>query len=162
LSRAYPERPIVAVGAAVCRGEHVLVVQRGREPSLGRWTLPGGVVDLGECMRDAAAREVREECGIEVEIGEAVAILDNIVHDEDGTVRYHYAIVDFAARYLGGELAPNEELTGAAWITPAQFDPYDVAPKARAALREALRLLRETQAVEDLPRSGGRARSGQG
>lgn len=162
MSRAYPERPIVAVGAAVCRGEHVLVVQRGREPSLGRWTLPGGVVDLGECMRDAAAREVREECGIEVEIGEAVAILDNIVHDEDGTVRYHYAIVDFAARYLGGELAPNEELTGAAWITPAQFDPYDVAPKARAALREALRLLRETQAVEDLPRSGGRARSGQG
>lgn len=150
MSRAYPERPIVAVGAAVCRGEHVLVVQRGREPSLGRWTLPGGAVDLGERMRDAAAREVREECGIEVEIGEVVAILDNIVHDEDGAVRYHYAIVDFAARYLGGQLAPNEELTGAAWITPAQFDPYDVAPKARAALRDALRVVAEWPAAAPL------------
>lgn len=150
MSRAYPERPIVAVGAAVCRGEHVLVVQRGREPSLGRWTLPGGAVDLGERMRDAAAREVREECGIEVEIGEVVAILDNIVHDEDGAVRYHYAIVDFAARYLGGQLAPNEELTGAAWITPAQFDPYEVAPKVRAALRDALRVVAEWPAAAPL------------
>jgi len=150
LSRAYPERPIVAVGAAVCRGEHVLVVQRGREPSLGRWTLPGGAVDLGERMRDAAAREVREECGIEVEIGEVVSIVDNIVHDEDGAVRYHYAIVDFAARYLGGQLAPNEELAGAAWITPAQFDQYDVAPKARAALRDALRVVAERPAAAPL------------
>jgi 8-oxo-dGTP diphosphatase len=140
LSRIYPERPIVAVGAAVCRGDRVLVVQRGREPSLGRWTLPGGAVDLGERMRDAAAREVREECGIEIEVGEVVGVLDNIVRDEDGAVRYHYAIVDFAARYMGGELAPNEELTGAAWITLAQFDEYGVASKAQAVLRQALRV----------------------
>jgi 8-oxo-dGTP diphosphatase len=126
------------VGAAVVRGDQVLVVRRGREPSLGKWTLPGGAVDLGEGMRDAAAREVREECGIEVDVGEVVTVLDNIVRDEDGAVRYHYAIVDFAARYLSGELAPNEELTGATWITPAQFDAYGVAPKAQAALRRAL------------------------
>lgn len=138
MSRTYPERPIVAVGAAVVRGEQVLVVRRGREPSLGKWTLPGGAVDLGERMRDAAAREVREECGIEVEVGEVVTVLDNIVHDGDGAVRYHYAIVDFAARYLSGELSPNEELAGAAWITPAQFEAYRVAPKAQAALRRAL------------------------
>lgn len=141
MRRTYPERPIVAVGAAVCRGERVLVVQRGREPSLGRWTLPGGAVDLGERMRDAAAREVREECGIEIEVGEVVTVLDNIVRDEHGAIRYHYAIVDFAARYLTGELVPNEELTGAAWITPAQFDEYDVASKAQAALRRALHLV---------------------
>ncbi|MFL7811407.1 MAG: NUDIX hydrolase [Anaerolineae bacterium] len=141
MSRTYPERPIVAVGAAVCRGERVLVVQRGREPSLGRWTLPGGAVDLGERMRDAAAREVREECGIEIEVGEVVTVLDNIVRDEHGAVRYHYAIVDFAARYVSGELVPNEELTGAAWITPAQFDAYDVASKAQAALHRALHLV---------------------
>jgi 8-oxo-dGTP diphosphatase len=140
LSRTYPEQPIVAVGAAVVRGVRVLVVQRGREPSLGRWTLPGGAVDLGERLRDAAAREVREECGIEIDVGDVVAVLDNIVRDEDGAVRYHYAIVDFCARYLGGELSPNDELTGAAWITPAQFDEYEVAPKAQAALRAALRV----------------------
>jgi ADP-ribose pyrophosphatase YjhB (NUDIX family) len=140
VSRVYPEQPIVAVGAAVVRGDRVLVVRRGREPSLGKWTLPGGAVDLGEGMRDAAAREVREECGIEVDVGQVVTILDNIVRDEDGAVRYHYAIVDFAARYLGGELSPNDELTGAAWITPAEFDAYQVAPKARVALRQALRV----------------------
>lgn len=141
LSRTYPDRPIVAVGAAVCWAERVLVVQRGREPSLGRWTLPGGAVDLGERMRDAAAREVCEECGIEIEVGDVVGVLDNIVLDEDGAVRYHYAIVDFAARYVSGQLAPNEELTGAAWITPAQFGEYNVAPKAQAVLRQALRVV---------------------
>jgi 8-oxo-dGTP diphosphatase len=151
LSRTYPERPILAVGAAVCRGEQVLVVQRGREPSLGRWTLPGGAVDLGERMCDGAAREVREECGIEIEVGEVVAVLDNIVRDEDGAVRYHYAIVDFAARYVGGELAPNEELTGAAWITPAQFEEYDIAPQARAALCQALRVLAVKRGAAPLP-----------
>ena len=140
MKREYPARPILAVGAAVCWDGRVLVVQRNREPSRGVWTIPGGAVELGERMREAAAREVREECGIEVEVGEVVTVLDNIVHDEDGAVRYHYAIVDFSARYLGGELSPNEELTGAAWITPAQFDEYGVAPKAQAALRAALRV----------------------
>jgi ADP-ribose pyrophosphatase YjhB (NUDIX family) len=137
--REYPERPIVAVGVAVRRDDQVLVVQRGREPSLGMWTIPGGVVDLGECMRDAAAREVREECGIEVEVGRVVGILDNIVRDEDGEIRFHYAIVDFGAQYVSGGLELNDELWGGAWITPDQFDEYDVSPRARAILLEALR-----------------------
>ena len=139
MRREYPERPIVAVGVAVCRDDQVLVVQRGREPSLGMWTIPGGVVDLGECMRDAAAREVREECGIEVEVGQVVGILDNIVRDEDGAIRFHYAIVDFRAAYVSGELRFNDELLDGAWITPDQFDEYDVSPRARTILLEALK-----------------------
>ena len=138
MKREYPSLPIVAVGAAVCRDGKVLVVQRGREPARGRWTVPGGVVDLGEEMCQAAAREVREECGIEIEVGQAVGILDNIVRDEDGAIRFHYAIVDFAARYTSGELRLNDELMDAAWITPDQFDEYGVAQRARPVLLRAL------------------------
>ncbi|MBN1642959.1 MAG: NUDIX hydrolase [Anaerolineae bacterium] len=149
MSRTYPDRPIVAVGAAVCRGEQVLVVQRAREPSRGVWTVPGGVVDLGEEMAQAAAREVREECGIAVEVGAVVGVIDNIVRDADGAVRYHYAIIDYAARYLSGELAPNDELAGAAWITPAQFDTYRISPRVRPILLAALREGAPTQGSAD-------------
>jgi ADP-ribose pyrophosphatase YjhB (NUDIX family) len=138
VKREYPDAPVLAVGAAVCRGGQVLVIQRGREPSLGIWTLPGGVVELGEGMQDALMREVREECGIEIEIGPVVGTLDNIVFDRHGVIQYHYAIVDFAARYARGMLTVGQELLAAAWITPQQFDEYDVSQKARSVFYKAL------------------------
>ena len=145
MKREYPERPIVAVGAAVCRDGRVLIVQRGKAPSKGVWTVPGGAVDLGETMRQAAAREVKEECDIEIEVGEVVGILDNVVHDKQGRIRYHYAIVDFAARHISGELRPNDELMDAAWISPSDFDAYDVPDKARKVLLNALTLYRQRE-----------------
>jgi ADP-ribose pyrophosphatase YjhB (NUDIX family) len=89
-------------------------------------------------MRQAAAREVHEECAIEIEVGPVVGILDNIVRDERGSIRYHYAIVDFAARYVSGELSPSAELMDAAWVTPAELDVYGVPAKAQKVLLEAL------------------------
>lgn len=145
MKREYPDGPIVAVGAAVCHEGRVLVVQRGREPSRGIWTLPGGAVDLGESIREAAAREVREECGIEIEVGEVVGTLDNIVRDADGAVRFHYVIIDLAAQYVSGELQFNDELTGAAWITPAQFDAYQLSSAARGVFHAALSAAAQTQ-----------------
>jgi ADP-ribose pyrophosphatase YjhB (NUDIX family) len=91
-------------------------------------------------MRQAAAREVREECSIEVEVGDVVGILDNIIHDEQGRTHYHYAIVDFAARYTHGTLHASDELMGADWVTPAEFDAYGVPTKAREILLSALKL----------------------
>ena len=94
-------------------------------------------------MRQAAAREVKEECGIKVEVGEVAGILDNVDRDEQGRIRYHYAIVDFAARYTSGELCPSDELMDAAWITPAEFDAYGVPAKARKVLLNALDVYRQ-------------------
>ncbi len=145
MKREYPERPIVAVGAAVCCEGRVLIVQRGKAPSKGLWTVPGGAVDLGETMSQAAAREVREECGIEIEVSEVAGILDNVVRDERGRVRYHYAIVDFCARYVSGDLSPSDELMDVTWITPAEFDAYGVPVKAREVLLNALEFYRQRQ-----------------
>jgi ADP-ribose pyrophosphatase YjhB (NUDIX family) len=89
-------------------------------------------------MRQAAAREVREECGIQIRVGEVIGTLDNIVHDPAG-IRYHYAIVDFRAEYLSGELAPSDELMDAAWVRAEELDAYGVPQKARHVLLEALR-----------------------
>jgi ADP-ribose pyrophosphatase YjhB (NUDIX family) len=139
VKREYPDRPVVAVGAAVCRDGQVLIVRRGKPPSVGIWTVPGGAVQLGESMSDAAAREVREECGIEVEVGEVVGVLDHVYRDDLGAIQYHYAIVDFAARYLSGRLQPSDELRGALWVAPGQFDNYDVPAKSREVLLRALR-----------------------
>jgi ADP-ribose pyrophosphatase len=100
------------------------------------------MVDLGERMREAAAREVREECGIEIEVGPVVEVFDNIVPDDEGRVRFHYTIIDLAARYVSGDLVPNEELMDAAWITLEQFETYGVRPKTQAVLRKALRVQR--------------------
>jgi 8-oxo-dGTP diphosphatase len=140
MSREYPSRPVVAVGVAVCHEGRVLIVRRGRPPGVGTWTVPGGGVDLGERMEEAAIREVREECGIEIEVGEVVGILDHIVRDDDERIRFHYAIVDFGAEYVGGVLSPNEELMGATWVTPDQLDAYGVADRAQQALLKALEL----------------------
>jgi ADP-ribose pyrophosphatase len=142
VKREYPDQPIVAVGAAVCRDGRVLIVRRGKPPSKGVWTVPGGAVDLGETIAEAAAREVKEECGIEIEVSEVVGTLDTVIRDEQGRVRYHYAIVDLAGRYVSGRLCPSDELLGAAWVTPDQFDAYQVPSKAREVLLKALELYR--------------------
>jgi ADP-ribose pyrophosphatase len=144
IKRQYPDRPIVAVGAAVCRDGRVLIVQRGKAPSKGVWTVPGGAVDLGETMRQAAAREVLEETGLQIQVGEVVGILDNIVRDSGSPspagILYHYAIVDFAAQYVSGDLNPSDELMDAAWVHPSELDAYRVPAKAQEVLLKALAL----------------------
>ena len=141
------------MGAAVCWDGRVLIVQRGKEPSRGVWTVPGGAVQLGETMRQAAAREVLEETGLQIEVGEVVDILDNIVRDKKSVhpdregpagILYHYAIVDFGAEYVSGELTPNDELMDAAWVYPSELDAYRVPAKAQAVLLKALALYQGT------------------
>jgi mutator protein MutT len=138
MNREYPEAPIVAVGVVVKRGREVLLVRRLNEPSRGRWSLPGGVVELGETIREAARREAQEECGLEVEPGEVLAVVDHIVRDEAGRIRFHYVLIDLLAEYVGGEPAAASDIGDARWVREEELAELDVTEKASQLVREVL------------------------
>ncbi len=118
-SRAYPQRPILAVSAAIIRGNRVLIVRRAKPPSEGLYTLPGGGVEAGESLHDAIKREVKEETGIVIEPVALAGYREAIGRDAEGKVARHFVIMAFACRWLAGEPRLNEELAEARWLEPA-------------------------------------------
>ena len=139
--RKYPERPIVAVGAVILDGDRVLLVQRGQPPLQGEWSLPGGVVETGETLVDALAREVHEETSLDVIVGPMVEMFESIRRDDDGRVEYHYVIVDYACRVRAGTSAVAARGTDAddvRWVPVDELDTYGVAGTAIAVIRKAL------------------------
>ena len=117
--RAYPQRPYLAVSAAIIRDGKVLVVRRARQPALGVYTLPGGAVETGETLMQAVTREVREETALEIEPVALAGHREAIARDAQGRVERHFVILCFAARWLSGEAVLNEELDDARWLDPA-------------------------------------------
>ena len=115
MEREYPASPLVGVGAVIVHEGRVLLVQRGREPMKGRWTIPGGLIEIGETLSDAVVRETREETGLEVEPIELVELLDRI-HRQNGRVRYHYVIADYLCRVAGGTLAAADDAAAVRWV----------------------------------------------
>ena len=119
--RTYPQRPFLAVIAAVFRDGKVLVVRRARKPAFDLYTLPGGVVELGETLSEAVVREVREETALAIEPVALAGHREVIVRDAHDRVERHFVILCFAARWLAGEVALNEELDDARWLEPAEL-----------------------------------------
>lgn len=120
MSREYPDRPILAVGVVLLDGDKVLLIERGRPPNAGRWTVPGGGVEVGESMREAALRELREETGLCCTLGPIVEILERIVPDEAGRPRYHYLIIDFVGTEPRGELRATSDAAAARFVPLAE------------------------------------------
>jgi 8-oxo-dGTP diphosphatase len=114
--REYPPRPLIGVGIVVWHGERVLLIRRGKPPRVGQWSLPGGAQKLGETVAEAARREVREETGLAVEVGEVLAVVDLIERDGE-RVRYHYTLIDFGADAPDSELRPGGDAAEARWFT---------------------------------------------
>ena len=138
--RAYPDRPIVAVGAVILDAGRVLLVRRGQEPLKGEWSLPGGAVEVGETLEAALVREVREETSLDVVVGPVVEVLDSIRHDADGRAQYHYVIVDYACRVRAG--TPTAAVRGTdaddvQWVPVEELDRYRVTATAIAVIRKA-------------------------
>ncbi len=140
--REYPEAPRVGIGIVLLRGDEVLLVRRAKPPGEGRWSLPGGAQELGETAEACARRELLEETGLQAGPVHMVAHADSIHRDAEGRVQYHYTILDFAAHYEGGELAPGDDVSEAAWVNPKRFDEYDLWLDARRIIALAFSQLR--------------------
>jgi 8-oxo-dGTP diphosphatase len=142
MKREYPEVPFVGVGAVIVQDDRVLLIRRGQPPLLGEWSLPGGVLECGEALREATAREAREETGLAVETLDMLGVYERVIRSDDGRVRYHYVLIDFLCQPVGGELKAGSDAADVRWFTrdelPAlnlAYDASDVVLKglARAA-----------------------------
>jgi 8-oxo-dGTP diphosphatase len=139
--RSYPDRPYLAVSAAIFRDGKVLLVRRARAPALGLYTLPGGAVEIGESLRAAVMREVLEETALTIEPVALAGEREVIVHGSDGRVERHFVILAFAARWIAGDPVVNEELAEARWVQPAEIEEFatteglsEIVAAARARL----------------------------
>ena len=133
---------MVGVGAVIVRGERALIVRRGHEPRKGEWSLPGGLVDLGESLADAARREVKEETGLDVRLGPIIETFDRVHRDEEGRIRFHFVIVDFVGWSDDGEPVAGSDAEAVAWVTGAEIDRYAVNAHAKAVILKGLEVWR--------------------
>ncbi len=144
MKREYPERPIAGVGVIIYDRRRVLIIKRAFEPSANRWSIPGGAVELGEKVRDAAEREVYEELGLEVEIRDVVEVMDNIIYEGE-KIKYHFVLIDFWAELLGGSLILNPECSGAHWVSRDELDLYDLTKGAREAIEKTFQICENSE-----------------
>jgi 8-oxo-dGTP diphosphatase len=122
VKREYPAHPIVGVGVVVWHDDRVLLVRRGKPPRLGHWSLPGGAQQLGETVAEAARREVKEEVGLDVTLGDIVATVDLIERDPQDRIRYHYTLIDFVAEAPSAALRPGSDAADARWFGIAEIE----------------------------------------
>jgi len=127
MKREFPEAPLVGVGAIIIEDSRVVLVKRAHPPIQGQWSIPGGVLEVGEMVRDAAIREAREETGLIVEPGELLGVYDRVLRHADGRVQYHYVLVDFLCRVEGGELKAAGDAAEARWFTREELPPLNLA-----------------------------------
>jgi mutator protein MutT len=125
---------MVGVGAIILRDDRVLLVQRGRQPSYGKWSIPGGLVELGESLQDAVVREVREEVGLTVQVHDLVLALDRVIDDEAGKVEYHYILLDFLCECAAGDPMPASDVLDCAFVPVSSLSQYDLTRGTKQAI----------------------------
>lgn len=146
IKREYPDAPRVGVGAVVLREGRVLLVRRAARPSPGKWSLPGGLVELGETTADAVRREIAEECACDIRVVGVCGVIDRVVRDAEGRVRYHYVLVDYLAYVESDVVTAGSDAAEACWVPIEQVDELDVTEGLSDMIRRALKLAQEEQA----------------
>ena len=138
--RRYPSRPLVGVGAVIVSDGKVALVKRRHEPLAGQWSLPGGMLELGESLEAGVAREILEETGLSVSVGSVVDVFDRILLDDTGVVRYHFVLVDYLCRVRAGTLAAGTDVENAVWADPEALESFRLAGKARDVIAKAMKI----------------------
>ena len=154
MKREYPESPLVGVGAVIIdrhldhhRDEkRVLLIRRGQSPLVGEWSLPGGALECGETLREAAIREAREETGLVVETGEMLGVYECVVRGDEGRVRYHYVLIDFLCRPVGGDLKAGSDAADVRWFTRDELPALHLADDTNDVVLKGLARTMERRA----------------
>lgn len=131
VKKLYPEHPIVGVGAVILRQGELLLEKRGNEPARGKWSIPGGVVELGESLEDAVIRETKEETGLDVEAPRLLDVIDQMDLDEGGRVKYHFVIVDFLLKIKSGEAVAGSDAEELRWVAFDEVETYNLTASFR-------------------------------
>jgi len=142
MKRDYPERPIIGVGAIIVKDACVLLVRRATEPLKGEWSVPGGMLELGEKLRDGTAREALEETGLQVQAGEVLDVFDSIFTDDEGRTQYHYVLIDFLCRPLSGEATPGSDVSEVKWVTESELAGVQLRDSTARVVRKGLAAVR--------------------
>jgi 8-oxo-dGTP diphosphatase len=131
-ARTYPTFPIPAVGAVILHDQRVLLVQRGQPPAQGKWTIPGGVIEIGEAPEEALMREVQEECHLSITVVGIIDVVNRVIRDDQDTIKYHYVILDYLARWQRGESEqavspqPGTDVLDVRWIPLPELGQYEL------------------------------------
>jgi 8-oxo-dGTP diphosphatase len=138
MKRDYPEHPLIGVGAVIIQSDRALLVRRATEPLKGEWSVPGGLLELGEKLRDGVAREALEETGLHVEAGEVLDVIDSIFADDHGRTQYHYVLIDFLCRPIGGEAIAGSDVSAVKWVTESELADMHLRDSITAVVRRGL------------------------
>jgi 8-oxo-dGTP diphosphatase len=141
--REYPSRPVVGVGGVVIDRDRALLIRRGSAPLKGEWSIPGGTLELGETSREGVRRELGEETGLSVRVGELIEVFERIVPDEDGRLKYHFVILDYLCEVEGGTAQAASDVTELAWAREDELAEYSLTPIATRVILRAFRMARE-------------------
>jgi len=138
MKRDYPEHPIIGVGAVIVEGGRVLLVRRDTEPLRGEWSVPGGMLELGEKLRDGVRREALEETGVKVEPGEVLDVFDSIFTDGLGKTQYHYVLIDYLCRVISGEAQAGSDVSDVRWVSLEALPAMGLRESVEQVVRKGL------------------------
>jgi 8-oxo-dGTP diphosphatase len=142
MKREFPETPLVGVGAIIIEDSRILLVKRAHPPLQAQWSIPGGVLEVGELVREAAVREAREETGLIVDPGDLLGVYDRVLRDAEQRVQYHYVLIDFLCRSVAGELRAASDAAEVRWFTREELPALNLAADTQDVIRRGFQKLR--------------------